>query len=216
MYENNYDYIGLELGSVKWIIGLWGNISLWSLSCFEKAAMFCGDSLLRSAIRKKFLLNLFLYDPPSVWAVSYNITNFHTFFRSSLMNNNNHLLIHTAGSDHYFHTSRPFVRPSARPHFSKSRKTINFEVRIVIATVGVVGLTEWIIDEQLPIQQYFGKLSLCSVWSVAEDYNFLRCKFVSKMYLINSFSKERLFYHFTTIFFTLGQNWKSKYVFGAF
>ena len=53
----------------------------------------------------------------------------------------------TAGSDHYFHTWCLFVRPYIRPfHFSKSRKTKNFQVRIVIIIGGIVGLAKCIID----------------------------------------------------------------------
>ena len=56
-----------------------------------------------------------------------------------------------ASSDHYFRTwclyFRPSVRPYVRPHFSKWLKQKNLPVRIVIATVGTVGLAEWIIDD---------------------------------------------------------------------
>ena len=42
------------------------------------------------------------------------------------------------------------VRPSF-PHFTKSRKQNNFQVKIVVATSGTVGLAEWIIDDILSV-----------------------------------------------------------------
>ena len=54
-----------------------------------------------------------------------------------------------AGSDHYFHTECPFVRPfvrsSVRPHFLKSSK--QNKQKTMFATGETVGLAEWIIDE---------------------------------------------------------------------
>ena len=38
------------------------------------------------------------------------------------------------------------VRPSVRPHFSKSSKTSKFQVKTIITTGETVGLAEWIID----------------------------------------------------------------------
>ena len=49
-----------------------------------------------------------------------------------------------AGSDHYFRTWCLSVRPSSL--FKISKKQNNFQVRIVIATGGIVGLADWIID----------------------------------------------------------------------
>ena len=45
------------------------------------------------------------------------------------------------GSDHYFHTCRPSI-----PTFKNVLKQNKFQVRIVIATGGSVGLAERIID----------------------------------------------------------------------
>ena len=49
----------------------------------------------------------------------------------------------TAGSDPCSHVVS--VRPSV-PNFKYPAKQNNFQVRIVIATGGTVGLVEWIID----------------------------------------------------------------------
>ena len=49
----------------------------------------------------------------------------------------------TAGSDHYY--LHVVSLRSSTPHFLKSREKNTFQVRIVIATVGNVGLAEWII-----------------------------------------------------------------------
>ena len=49
----------------------------------------------------------------------------------------------TIGSDHYLHT----CRQSACSQFSKSRKSKNLQVRIVISTVKIVDLAEGIIDD---------------------------------------------------------------------
>ena len=47
----------------------------------------------------------------------------------------------TARSDHYIRTCCPYV-----PAFQNLSKQNNFQVRIVIASGGTVGLAEWIID----------------------------------------------------------------------
>ena len=70
------------------------------------------------------------------------------------------LLIHAAGSDHCFHTCRPFVLP----HFSKQNK---FQMRTMFATGETVGLAEWIIDDTCfvffvpvePFSEKFGTIS---------------------------------------------------------
>ena len=51
----------------------------------------------------------------------------------------------TAGSDHYFRRCRLSVRPSVST-FHNIAKQNNFQVKIVIATGGTVGMAEWIID----------------------------------------------------------------------
>ena len=51
-----------------------------------------------------------------------------------------YFLIHSAGSDRYFHTC---FRPYVRSHFSKYRKTL----RIMIVSSGTVGLAEGLIDD---------------------------------------------------------------------
>ena len=55
------------------------------------------------------------------------------------------LLIHSAGSDNYFHMRG--VCTSVHPHFIKSVETNKFQLRIVIATGVHVGLAEWIIED---------------------------------------------------------------------
>ena len=51
-----------------------------------------------------------------------------------------------AGSDHFFRTWCLSVLTSV-PTFQNFAKRNNFQVRIVIATGGTVGLAEWIIDD---------------------------------------------------------------------
>ena len=51
----------------------------------------------------------------------------------------------TAGSDLYFRTCCPSVRPSV-PTCENLAKQYNFQARIVVATGETTGLAEWIID----------------------------------------------------------------------
>ena len=79
-------------------------------------------------------------------------------------------LIHSAGSDHCFHTCRPSVR-----HTSQYREKNNFQVRIVIGTVEIVDLSGR--------GDHWWRLS-CFFLRISNAFHCLQCRMINNLFTL--------------------------------